>query len=145
MQAAVGCAQLEKLPGFIEARRGNWEYLRHALREAEEFLSLPSAAHNSEPSWFGFLMTVKENSPYSRDQIVKHLEEKKIQTRMLFAGNIIKHPCFDEMRRDGSGFRVAGDLANTDIIMNRSFWVGVYPGMSKAALDYISDTIINWR
>ncbi|MCL1941146.1 MAG: lipopolysaccharide biosynthesis protein RfbH, partial [Synergistaceae bacterium] len=143
MQAAIGCAQLEKLPGFIGARRDNWKYLRNALQDAGKFLLLPEAAENSEPSWFGFLMTVKENSPYTRDQIVKHLEDKKIQTRMLFAGNIVKHPCFDEMRRDKKGFRVAGDLTNTDIIMNRSFWVGVYPGMDKPALDYIISAILS--
>ena len=136
MQAAIGCAQLEKLPGFIGARRDNWKYLRDALQDAGKFLLLPEAAAKSEPSWFGFLMTVKENSPYTRDQIVKHLEDKKIQTRMLFAGNIVKHPCFDEMRRDKKGFRVAGDLTNTDIIMNRSFWVGVYPGLTDKMMDY---------
>ena len=143
MQAAIGCAQLEKLPGFIEARRRNWEYLRNALREAEKFLILPEAAKNSQPSWFGFLVTVKENSPYTRDQIVKYLEDRRIQTRMLFAGNIIKHPCFDEMRGSKKGFRIAGNLSNTEIIMNRSFWVGVYPGMEKPALDYVSNTILS--
>jgi len=143
LQAAIGCAQLEKLPEFIEARRKNWEHLRSALQEAEKFLLLPEAAGNSEPSWFGFLMTVKENSPFTRDQIVKHLEDSRIQTRMLFAGNVIKHPCFDEMRKTGEDYRIVGALENTDMIMNNSFWVGVYPGMSKSALDYISNTVRN--
>ena len=143
MQASIGCAQLDKLQGFIEARRRNWEYLRSALHEAEKFLILPEATVNSDPSWFGFLMTVKENSPYSRNQIVKHLEDKKIQTRMLFAGNVIKHPCFDEMRRMCKGYRVAGELKNTDLIMKNSFWVGVYPGISKSALEYISNVLLS--
>ena len=146
MQAAIGCAQLKKLPSFIEARRRNWNYLRDEFhkRGFDEFFILPEAAEHAEPSWFGFMLTVRENAPFTRDEIVNHLETNKVQTRMLFAGNLLKHPCFDEMRRTGKGYRVAGTLANTDIIMNRSFWVGVYPGMCQSKLSFIVDTVENF-
>lgn len=136
LQAAVGCAQLEKLPRFIEARAKNWNFLKEELKkhDADKFLVLPEKEQDSEPSWFGFMLTVKESAPFTRDDLVTSLENNKIQTRMLFAGNLIKHPCFDEMRKSGKGFRVAGSLANTDRIMNRSFWVGVYPGMCEEKL-----------
>ena len=137
MQAAIGCAQLEKLPGFIKARQENWQYLKDGLASLEKYLVLPEATENSRPSWFGFMMTVKENAPFSRDHVVNSLEENKIQTRTLFAGNIIKHPCFDEMRLKQTGYRTAGSLTNTDLVMRNSFWVGVYPGMTSAKLDKI--------
>lgn len=146
MQAAIGCAQLKKLPSFAEARRRNWNYLKEELRKRsfDKFFILPEAGKNSEPSWFGFMLTVRENAPFTRDKIVNHLEAHKVQTRMLFAGNLLKHPCFDEMRRTGKGFRVSGTLTNTDIIMNRSFWVGVYPGMSQNKLSSIINTVENF-
>lgn len=137
MQAAIGCAQLEKLPGFIEARQRNWQYLKDNLKDMDKYLVLPEPTENSSPSWFGFMMTVKENAPFTRDQLVRHLEENKIQTRMLFAGNLTKHPCFDEMRKVGKGYRIIGELINTDLIMNNSFWVGVYPGMVNTKLNEI--------
>ncbi len=131
MQAAIGCAQLEKLPDFIETRRNNWKLLRDGLAGLEEIFILPEATENSDPSWFGFLLTVRYGSSRTRDRLVNYLESKRIQTRMLFAGNLIKHPCFGEMRRDGKGYRVVGDLAVTDRIMRDTFWVGVYPGMTE--------------
>jgi CDP-4-dehydro-6-deoxyglucose reductase, E1 len=134
MQAAIGCAQLKKLPGFIKKRQENWKYLRKNLESLSDKLILPEPAVNSDPAWFGFLITVKENAGIDREQIVRHLEAKGIQTRMLFAGNLIKHPCFDEMRKKGAGYRITGNLKNTDNVMNRTFWVGVYPGMIKAML-----------
>ncbi len=141
MQAAIGCAQLEKLPGFIEARKRNWKMLREGLACCEDFFVLPYATENSVPSWFGFLLSVREGTGLSRDKIVGHLESKGIQTRMLFAGNLIKHTCFDEMRRDGKGYRAIGDLATTDRIMHESFWVGVYPGMTEEMVGYMVETI----
>lgn len=137
MQAAIGCAQLNKLPGFIEARKKNWKTIRDGLEELSDSLILPEAAHGSEPSWFGFLLTVREGAGFTRDDIVNHLESKGIQTRMLFAGNLIKHPCFDEMRKSGEGYRTIGDLPNTDRIMNDAFWVGVYPGMTDKMIKYM--------
>jgi len=135
MQAAIGCAQLEKLPGFITARQRNWARLRCGLAGLEERLVLPEATPNSDPSWFGFLLTVREGSGLSRDRLVQYLEARGVQTRMLFAGNLIKHPCFDDLRQRGEGYRVVGDLANTDRIMRDTFWVGVYPGMNEAMVD----------
>lgn len=143
MQAAIGCAQLEKVPGFTEARKRNWSLLREGLAGLEESFILPEATTNSDPSWFGFLLTVREKCGFTRDQLVGHLERKGIQTRMLFAGNLIKHPCFDEMRDSGRGYRVYGDLANTDRIMHDSLWVGVYPGMTGEMLEYVVQTIKN--
>lgn len=137
MQAAIGCAQLEKLPSFLEARINNWQYLKENLQGLDEYLILPEPTENSSPSWFGFMMTVKEDAPFSRDQLVRCLEENKIQTRMLFAGNLIKHPCFDEMRNDNKGYRIVGDLKNTDTAMSNAFWVGVYPGMTEDKLHTI--------
>lgn len=141
MQAAIGCAQLEKLPGFIEARKRNWKLLRDGLVSCEEHFILPEANENSDPSWFGFLLTVRQRPGLSRDRIIAHLEHSGIQTRMLFAGNLIKHPCFDEMRNIGSGYRVIGNLAVTDQIMHDTFWIGVYPGMTDEMLGYMVDTI----
>jgi CDP-4-dehydro-6-deoxyglucose reductase, E1 len=137
MQAAVGCAQLEKLPSFVEARRRNWRRLRDGLNDLSDALVLPEPTPQSDPSWFGFLVTVKEDAGFSRKGIVAHLESKGIQTRMLFAGNLLKHPCFDEMRAEGRGYRVVGDLRNTDRVMSHSFWVGVYPGMTEGMVDYM--------
>ncbi|HCJ57093.1 MAG TPA: lipopolysaccharide biosynthesis protein RfbH, partial [Clostridiaceae bacterium] len=115
--------------------------LRTELNDLKDFFILPEPEANSDPSWFGFLLTVTEGAPFTRDEIVQHLEECGIQTRMLFAGNLIKHPCFDEMRREGQGYRVVSGLFNTDIIMNRTFWIGVYPGLSESALRYMVDCI----
>jgi CDP-6-deoxy-D-xylo-4-hexulose-3-dehydrase len=141
MQAAIGCAQLGKLPGFIEARKRNWSSLRSGLAQLEDRLVLPEATQDADPSWFGFLLTVRPGTGLSRDALVDHLERKKIQTRMLFAGNLLKHPCFDEMRRSGRGHRVIGDLANTDRIMRDTFWVGVYPGMTAEMLELMIQEI----
>lgn len=141
MQAAIGCAQLQKLPGFIEARKRNWSLLREGLATLSDRFVLPEATPDSDPSWFGFLLTVRENAAFSRDEIVCHLESKNIQTRMLFSGNLIKHPCFDEMRETGKGYRVVGDLAVTDRIMRDTFWIGVYPGMSKDMMHSVLETI----
>lgn len=137
MQAAVGCAQLEKLPSFIEKRKENWQMLREGLNDLRNVLVLPEATANSEPSWFGFLLTVKEGAKFTRDEMVSFLEKNGIQTRMLFAGNLLKHPCFDEMRETGEGHRVIGHLKNTDIIMNRTFWIGVYPGMNEDMVEFM--------
>ncbi|MBI4351548.1 MAG: lipopolysaccharide biosynthesis protein RfbH, partial [Elusimicrobia bacterium] len=137
MQAAVGLAQLKKLPAFAAARRKNWAYLREALDKYSDKLILPEASELSDPSWFGFLVTIKEDAGFTRDRLVAHLEKNKIQTRMLFAGNLVKHPCFDELRRSGQGFRVAGTLKNTDRILRGSFWIGVYPGMTGEMLRYV--------
>ncbi len=141
MQAAIGCAQLEKLPAFIEARKSNWQFLREGLADLGEYFILPEATENSDPSWFGFLLTVREGAGFNREQIVQHLEARGIQTRMLFAGNLIKHPCFDEMRKEGTGYRLVGDLAVTDQIMKDTFWIGVYPGMDRAMLGHMVQTI----
>ncbi len=141
MQAAVGCAQLKKLPHFIGTRKKNWEMLLEGLADLKNIFVLPEATPGSDPSWFGFLLTVKEDIGFSREDIVNYLEGKGIQTRMLFAGNIIKHPCFDEMRKAKQGYRMIGDLRNTDIIMRRSFWIGVYPGMKDGMIEYMIKTI----
>lgn len=141
MQAAIGCAQLKKLPAFVEARRKNWQFLRKQLSDLSDIFDLPEATDNSKPSWFGFLLTLKANAPFKRMELVKYIESKNIQTRLLFSGNILKHPCFDEMRASGEGFRVAGNLSNTDHIMNNSFWIGVYPGMTQPMLEMMVKTI----
>ena len=135
MQAAIGCAQLKKLPAFVEARRKNWQFLRDRLADLNDIFELPAPAENSQPSWFGFLLTLKPNAPFKRMDLVKYIESKNIQTRLLFSGNILKHPCFDKMRATGEGFRVVGDLRNTDRIMNDTFWIGVYPGMTPPMLE----------
>ena len=140
MQAAIGCAQLDKFLGFVEKRKNNFDKLKSALNCVSGKLILPVANENSDPSWFGFLMTC--NDGIDRNKVVEYIETHGVQTRMLFAGNLIKHPCFDQMRRCGKGFRVVGDLKNTDRIMNDSFWVGVYPGMTDEKIDYMVKTII---
>lgn len=150
MQAAIGVAQLDKLPSFIEARKRNWKMLREGLDDLSDVFILPEPAPNSDPSWFGFLLTVKENAGFTRDEIVRYLEENGIQTRMLFAGNLMKHPCFDEMRKSGHGFRVISNslssklpnlsssaLPVTDRVMRNTFWVGVYPGMTEEMVEYM--------
>lgn len=141
MQAAIGCEQLQKLPDIISARKANWAYLRERLSAFGDKLILPEAMKNSDPSWFGFLICVREDAGFTRDELVAHLERNNVQTRMLFAGNLVKHPCFDDMRRTGDGYRVVGGLENTDRIMRDVFWIGVYPGMTRAMLDYMVERI----
>ncbi len=136
MQAAVGVEQLKKFPVFIEARRRNWTRLREGLEDLSDRLILPEPAENSEPSWFGFLITVKEESGLERDRITRYIEEHNIQTRLLFSGNLIRHPCFDQIRGTDA-YRVSGGLEVTDSIMRNAFWVGVYPGMTDEKLDYM--------
>ena len=140
MQAAVGCAQLNKFKGFVERRRENFAYLKSKLECVADKLILPEPCENSNPSWFGFLITCREG--VSREKVVGHVESKGIQTRMLFAGNLTKHPCFDAMRAEKSGYRVVGDLKETDTVMERTFWVGVFPGMTKEMLDVMAKEII---
>lgn len=142
MQAAIGCAQLEKFPSFVERRKENFRRMKSQLAGLEEYLILPEAAENSDPSWFGFLITCKEG--VDRNALVQYIEDHGVQTRMLFAGNLTKHPCFDEMRKEKEGYRVVGDLTNTDRIMNESFWVGLYPGMSEKKIDYMAKVIRNY-
>ena len=139
LQAAIGCAQLEKFPEFVEKRKQNFKRLYDGLIDLQDKFILPVACPHSDPSWFGFLLTCKEG--VDRNHVVRHLEAGGIQTRMLFAGNLIKHPCFDQMRKEKAGYRVIGELENTDIVMERAFWVGVYPGMTEAKLDYMIDSL----
>lgn len=139
LQAAVGCAQLEKFPLFVERRKHNFNRLKDGLKGTEDKLILPAASEYADPSWFGFLVTCREG--VDRNKIVSHVESKGIQTRMLFAGNLIKHPCFDEMRKNEEGYRVVGTLKNTDRVMEDSFWVGVYPGLKDEMIDYMIETI----
>ena len=141
MQAAIGCEQLKKFPSFIERRRHNWARLREALSRAEDRLILPEPAENSVPSWFGFLITLRENSRLEREKVVRFIEGHQVQTRMLFSGNLIKHPALNEFRGTDA-YRVVGDLKVTDTIMERTFWVGVYPGMTDEMIDYMAETII---
>ena len=141
MQAAIGCAQLEKFPSFVERRKYNFARLKNGLLAADqdgritEKLILPVACENADPSWFGFPITCQNG--VSREKIVRYLEEQGVQTRMLFAGNLTKHPCFDEMRTSGEGYRIVGTLKNTDRIMMDTFWIGVYPGMTDEMIDYM--------
>jgi len=144
MQAAIGCAQLEKLPVFVEARRKNFKMLYEGLKDLEDRFILPEATPDSDPSWFGFLLTVREDAGFTRDEIVKHLEEHNIQTRMLFSGNLTRHPCFAYMK-EGKDYRIAGDLINTDKIMHGSFWLGVYPGMTEEMVDFMIKKIRSFR
>lgn len=138
MQAAIGCAQLEKLPVFTEARRDHFNYLKEQLSDLKDYLILPTAEENSNPSWFGFIITVK--SGVDRRALVQYIEEHNVQTRALFAGDIIKHPCMDEFRETES-YRVIGSLENTECVLNNTFWIGVYPGMNKDKLDYMVKVI----
>ena len=141
MQAAIGCAQLKKLPDFTKKRKNNFIQLKKNILELslEKYFILPEADPNSDPSWFGFLLTCKEG--IDRNRLVQFLEGKNIQTRMLFAGNIVKHPCFDSIRGDSNYYRTIGELKNTDIVLNNSFWVGVYPGLTKPMIDYMTKMI----
>jgi len=136
MQAAVGVAQLKKLPEFIEARKKNWRLLYEGLKKYEDYFILPKTTDNSDPSWFGFLLTVKEDAPFSRNEIVNYLEENKIATRLLFSGNIIRHPSFGNVKH-----RVYDSLKNTDFIMKNTFWIGVYPGLTEEMVNYIVEKI----
>ena len=130
MQAAVGCAQLDKLDQIVAARRANYQMLYDGLKDVPGLI-LPVAETNSNPSWFGFLIAVKEDAGFTRNELTGYLEQNKIQTRNLFAGNLTKHPCFDEMRATSEGYRIVGELKNTDFVMTNGFWIGVYPGMTK--------------
>lgn len=139
IQAAVACAQIKKLPEFVIRRRENADYLRIQLSDAAEELYLPEVDENAVPSWFGFPITVKKG--ISRDAVVQALEANNIQTRMLFSGNLIKHPCFNEMRKARKGYRIVGGLEETDRTLYETFWVGVFPGMTKGMLDYMAKVI----
>ncbi len=146
LQAAVGVAQLDRLDGFVKARRANWAYYREALADLADVLVLPEPTPGSEPSWFGFMVTVREGTPFTRDDLVRALEGQKIQTRMLFAGNLVRQPAMTELARAAAAegrpapFRVAGDLATTDAIMNRTLWVGVYPGLTEPMRQHVVQT-----
>ena len=135
MQAAVGCAQLEKFPSFVARRKENFARLKAGLTDVQEKFILPEACENSDPSWFGFLITCREG--VDRNAVVQYAEKKGVQTRMLFSGNLIKHPCFDQMRAEGRGYRVPQELTVTDRIMTDTFWIGVYPGMTNEMIDYM--------
>jgi len=132
MQAACGLAQIKKIVKFIDARRSNFEYLKNGLSELD-FLHIAKPTENSNPSWFGFPLTVKEDSTISRNEIIKFLEEKGIGTRLLFAGNLIKQPYF----KNGVNYRINGELKNTDLTMNNTFWIGVQPSLTIEMLDYV--------
>lgn len=140
MQAAIGCAQLEKLDRIVEARRKNWMRLHEGLKDLPQLI-LPEAEENSNPSWFGFLIAVKDDAGFTRNELTGWLESRRIQTRNLFAGNLIKHPAFDEMRKTGEGYRVVGELKMTDFVMNNGFWIGVYPGMSEEMIEWMVQSI----
>ncbi len=140
MQAAIGCAQIEKFPSFVEKRKENFEQLKEGLKCVSDKLILPEKEKNSDPSWFGFMITVKDG--IERNSIVEYLENKGVQTRMLFAGNITKHPCFDEIRGDTTKYRIVGELTNTNKIMEDTFWIGVYPGMNREKIDYMIKCIL---
>jgi CDP-6-deoxy-D-xylo-4-hexulose-3-dehydrase len=136
MQAACGLAQMDKLDGFVQARKDNFAYLRNRLASCEEFLILPEATPNSDPSWFGFLMTIRPEADVRRVDLINYLDQNKIGTRLLFAGNLTRQPYML-----GRNYRISGDLTNTDFVMNNSFWVGVYPGLSEEMLSFIADKI----
>jgi CDP-6-deoxy-D-xylo-4-hexulose-3-dehydrase len=141
LQAAIGCEQLKKFPRFIEKRKRNWERLRKALEGVEDRLILPEAAENGDPSWFGFLVSIRPESGLKRNDVTKYIEGKNVQTRLLFSGNLVKHPCFDAIRGTNA-YRVVGGLEVTDFVMNNSFWVGVYPGMTDEKIDYMAKVIL---
>ena len=140
LQAAVGCEQLKKFPSFIERRRHNWDRLYKALEPVADKIILPQPAENSEPSWFGFLISIRPETGISRNDVTKYIENHNVQTRLLFSGNLIKHPCFDQIRGTDA-YRVVGNLDNTEFIMNHTFWVGVYPGMTNKMIDYMAQVI----
>lgn len=135
MQAAAGLAQLKKLPEFIQIRKRNWQYLHDGLRPYSQFLMLPQPTPHSDPSWFGFLLTVRPEAPFSRNQLIQHLEDNQIATRLLFGGNLTRQPAYQNIR-----YRVVGELTNTDVVMNQTFWIGVYPGLILPMLDYVIET-----
>ena len=139
MQAAIGCAQMDRFPFFVKKRKENFDRLFDNLRDYEHELILPAACENSQPSWFGFPITCPKG--IDRNRVVAYIEERGVQTRMLFAGNLTKHPCFDQMRQEGRGYRIVGELNNTDCIMNSTFWIGVYPGMTEEMIDYMAKII----
>ena len=141
LQAAIGCEQLRKLPAFVESRRKNWARLRTLLEPAADRLILPEPVENGDPSWFGFVLSVRPESGLERDALTRHLEERNIQTRLLFSGNLIRHPCFDTLRGTGA-YRVSGGLEQTDFVMKNTFWVGVYPGMTEAMLEHMARCIL---
>lgn len=136
MQAAIGVSQLKKLPEFIVRRRRNWQRLRDGIRSLETSLILPEPTLHSDPSWFGFMLCVKPNSPVRRDYIVKRLEERRIGTRLLFGGNLVRQPAYLHIKK-----RIVGDLRNSDYVMNNGFWIGVYPGLDDSHIDYIAETL----
>jgi CDP-6-deoxy-D-xylo-4-hexulose-3-dehydrase len=137
MQAAVGLAQLDRLDDFVAARRRNWQYLHNGLRDLEDVLLLPRATANSDPSWFGFCLTLRPEAPFDREDLVRYLnDERKIGTRLLFGGNLLRQPYMK-----GRNYRVVGPLDNSDVVMNRTFWVGVYPGLGQAQLDYMIEAL----
>lgn len=138
MQAALGVSQLKKLPQFIEKRKENFDILYNGLKRFEQYLILPESTKNSEPSWFGFPISVKENKKYSRNNLVKFLEDRKIGTRLLFAGNILRQPMFIDNNYE---YRVIGEIKNTEFIMKNTFWIGVWPGLDSKELEYIQSTI----
>ena len=140
MQAAIGCAQLEKLPTFTKKRKENFQSLYNGLKDLKDVFILPTPTPNSDPSWFGFLLTLKDGVPFKRNDIVRHLEDHNTQTRSLFAGNLTRHPCFSTLK-EGKDYRIAGHLKNTDKLMNDSFWTGVYPGMTEEMIRYILERI----
>ncbi len=139
MQAAVGVSQLKKLPAFIAARRKNFEYLYNGLKQYENVLQLPSSTPGSEPSWFGFPLAVRPEASITRDQLTRHLDERKIGTRLLFGGNLVRQPAYEDIE-----MRVVGDLKNTDFVMRNVFWIGLYPGLTEPMLDYTIKTIGNF-
>lgn len=143
MQAAVGCAQLDKLDQIVAARRANYQMLYDGLKDVPGLI-LPVAEANSNPSWFGFLIAVKEDAGFTRNELTGYLEQNKIQTRNLFAGNLTKHPCFDEMRATGEGYRIVGELKNTDFVMTNGFWIGVFPGMTKEMNEWMIKCITDF-
>lgn len=140
LQASIGVEQLKKFPSFIERRRHNWDRLHKALEDVQDKIILPEPVENSKPSWFGFLISVRPESGLNRTDVTKYIESKNIQTRLLFSGNVIRHPCFDQIRGTDA-YRVVGELKNTDFIVNNTFWVGVYPGMTDVMIDYMAEVI----
>ena len=141
LQAAVGVEQLKKFPSFIERRKHNWSRLHAALEDIQDKIILPEPAENSDPSWFGFLISVRPETGLNRNDVTKYIESKNVQTRLLFSGNIIKQPCFNEIRGTDA-YRVVGNLENSDFVVNNTFWVGVYPGMTDEMIDYMAAMII---
>ena len=141
MQAAIGCEQLKKMPHFMERRRANWDRLYGKLENIQDKIILQQPEKNSRPSWFGFVISIRPESGIRRNDVTKYLEEHNIQTRLLFSGNLIKHPCFDGIRGT-SAYRVAGSLEQTDFVMNQTFWIGVYPGMTEDMIDDMAEVIM---